>query len=147
MRLCRRATRQYPRTKTYIQQQTIALRAMLHNVLNDGADIFLAVLTDWQWWDGSLFKVNGLWGSSKPLALSKYQQIQISASHTFGGLLYLHLDKHKVSETLSELDILDIIWLNIKVQHQNKNDGVQIDANIGASCIGLKLAGNHFVHY
>ena len=90
-------------------------------------------------------KVNGL--RSQPSALSNYLQIQISTSHTFGDVLYLLLEEHKASETLTELDILNIRRLSVKVQHQSKSDGVQIDANIGASCIGLKLAGNHFVQY
>jgi hypothetical protein len=63
-------------------------------------------------------------------------------NHTSRDLLYL-LDEHKATETLSGLDISELPRLNIKVQHQSNNDGVQIDGNIGASYIDLKLAGNH----
>jgi hypothetical protein len=90
-------------------------------------------------------RANGL--RSKPVALSRYKQIQISTSHTFGDLLYLLLEEHKTSDSLSESDISNILRLNVKVQHQNKIDGVPIEAGIGASCIGLKIAGNPYVQY
>jgi hypothetical protein len=104
-----------------------------------------------------LVKVNGL--HSKPSALSKYKQLQFSTGHTFGDLLYLLLDERKASETLSESKISYVLRINVMVLHQNHfqdedhyqnqntNGDLTIGANLGASCLGLKLTGNHVVHY
>ncbi len=92
-------------------------------------------------------KLHGL--RSKPSIMSRrYLQLVIPTSHTFGDLLYLVLEDHKASNFISDSDVSDIIQLGFKVHHQSKSEGgSEIGAGTGASCLGLKMTGNMFVHY
>jgi hypothetical protein len=92
-------------------------------------------------------KLHGL-SSKHSILSSRYQQVEISTHLTFDDLLYHSLGMHKADEYLSQSDVSDILGLTFNVHYQSKgNGGSQIGAQIGTSCIGLKLTGNVYVNY